>query len=914
MQVLFDPALDRCIPWPWASEGSLPGTPKALLGQVFVGEEGLLSFLEGLLGFAPPQATRLERQLAYHQALHQANSAERFYRESLAIDPLGTAIHLLEWRDTWLTLGWNRSNQAQTPPRLRDMLAIEFHCVMLPAGRGERLQRIIRTLEKQNLKIKVQTIKSPTQFHGLWAQLLRNLKAEVRPRFVGAQAKNSKSSLFHLQSYLTGQSKPKDLPKDDSLHFIEAPSEMLLGFYTANILAPWFSTTPKTPTAAIVSWDQSEALSLALMRQGLPRIFDGAAHTQGQGAQLLQFLLQIPWKPFDPSVVFSFLEHPLNPVPQTLRYGLTRALSEQAGYQGPKWKKAVAAYDEAISGKASNTFTAQALLDRWLKPGQWDGEVALTQVQDLCLQIKVWAQSEQAEGEQTLESVQQNCDSLLSILTTWKSLGHTKVSRLELNKLITDSRIEATQVTLTAQASPLAALSAPAGLLGPADRILLWGFHQSLSLKRSPWSAGERLALSQQGVEWPDQRQEIRDDRALAIQSMLMAREQLVVTIPLQIAGESCRQHPLTIALKRDFPQLPVLSVEQILNESPSPGEIAPHTEALEARPLPPIKKYWRIEPGLLQPREKESPSSMENLIYKPYNYVLRYSAALYPPKWRQAVQTNNLEGLVAHALIEHFFTAVWTEGFKASTWQGKTPEQWIEDETLRLIEERAAYLNQIERQSHRDYLLRTLKEALPLLVKEAQLSKASNIRLEEKVDAKPWSPSLQPPSQKGPLPTVGGILDLQWVNAKQQHCIIDVKWTRSKKKFHHLLQKNQQIQLAVYCAMLHTQKGQWSPSAYFVMPDPQLLTQTSDSAAFSTAQVPPARVVGSTTELWQDIQKAWHWRWKDLREGLIEVTTGEAKNAASEETPPPELAGLAIDLSDEQTEYEYKTLLGWAS
>lgn len=914
MQVLFDPSFDHCTPWPWAPDGSLPGTPKALLGHVFVGEEGFLSCLESLLGFAPPQATRLDRQLAYLQALQQANSADRFYRQSLAVDPLGTAMRLLEWRDSWLTLGWNKSNQTPSPPRLRDMLAVEFHCVTLAAGRGERLLRILKAIEKQSPEIIVITLRPPAQFQGLWARVLTQLKAQQRPLICDPQAKNPKSSLFHLQSYLAGKAQPQKLTQDESLQFVEAPSEMLLSFYTTNLIAPWFTSPEKPTSSAIVSWDQSETLALALMKQGLPRVFDAASHPRGEGADLLQYLLQLPWKPFDPALVYSFLEHPLNPLPHPLRRLLLKALSQQPGYEGPEWNEAMLEYEAGTTKTSPTSSTAKALIAQWLKPNQWDGQTTLAAVQDVCQQVMTWAQSNETLEPAAKESVQQNANSLRTLLNAWQALGHSHLSRLDLNKLIADSRVEPSQPILKAEASPLAALSHPGALMGPADRILLWGFHHTHRLKRSPWSASERLALSQQGVIWPEQRQEIRDDRALAIHAMMMAREQLLVTIPLQIAGEPCRQHPLMIELKRQFPKLPLRSVEQLLGDESAPGAAATHTEALEARPLPPIAKFWRLDPHLLEPRAKESPSSMENLIFKPYNYVLKYKAKLRTPKWRQVAQSTNLEGIVAHALIEHFFTVVWTKDFKLSTWQGKTPEQWIEDETLRLIGERAAILHHIERQSHRDLLIRTLKEALPILVREAQLSQVSEIKLETQVTASPWSPALKPPTSGGPLPKISGYLDLQWTNAQQQPCIIDVKWTRARQKYYRLLQSNQQIQLAVYCALVHAQHGRWAPSAYFVMPHPQLLAQEADSRAFAQARVPPARREGSTLELWQDIQKVWHWRWQALREGLVEVTTAEAKLRGGEDLPQEALGAIAIDLSEEQTEYDYKTLLGWAS
>ena len=81
-------------------------SPEDHLARPVVGRLGMLSLLETWLGLAAPEVGHARRVAVYLGALRQVDGPQRFYHRSLAADDVGTAAHLLDWRDTWALAGW----------------------------------------------------------------------------------------------------------------------------------------------------------------------------------------------------------------------------------------------------------------------------------------------------------------------------------------------------------------------------------------------------------------------------------------------------------------------------------------------------------------------------------------------------------------------------------------------------------------------------------------------------------------------------------------------------------------------------------------------------------------------------------------------------------------------------------------
>jgi hypothetical protein len=79
---------------------------------------------------------------------------------------------------------------------------------------------------------------------------------------------------------------------------------------------------------------------------------------------------------------------------------------------------------------------------------------------------------------------------------------------------------------------------------------------------------------------------------------------------------------------------------------------------ALTPVPLPAAKRWWNL-PGEVSVslREKESFSSLELLLFNPYQWLLRYPAAMHPSRLISVGGDFRILGNLAHGLVERYFS-----------------------------------------------------------------------------------------------------------------------------------------------------------------------------------------------------------------------------------------------------------------
>lgn len=130
------------------------GVPPAnILGDVVVGPLGLLGILEMQLGLIAMHPSAAERTIQYRDCLEALDAPSRFYHRSFALDPLGTAACLLNWRDEWAlhrreSLRWEDALSSDAPSRLHDLAAVEQRArVAVSANLAQRLEAILDRLK-----------------------------------------------------------------------------------------------------------------------------------------------------------------------------------------------------------------------------------------------------------------------------------------------------------------------------------------------------------------------------------------------------------------------------------------------------------------------------------------------------------------------------------------------------------------------------------------------------------------------------------------------------------------------------------------------------------------------------------------------------------------------------------------------
>ena len=305
------------------------------LGEMVLGPSGLLLLLETHLGLLRKRAGRTERVVQYRHCLKLGDGPARFYHRSFAIDELGVAETLLEWRDVWHLNGWNVCNGAMAAsrlPRLRDMAAVEELAAEKVADSvGQRLARIEASLENRSVPIERLKLADPLDaFPMRWRRVLSYLPLDhlVLPRATGNHF------LGRLQDSLQTRQRGDGLPRlqwedDGSVVVVRAETSMVAGAWVAARLA--------SKQTLLVAQSAGEDLDCMLVSAGHARhgLCDPSDLTPA--LQVLPLALALLWTPLDFHVLVQFLTHSISPLPSFARRALAEKLVAMPGICGPDW-------------------------------------------------------------------------------------------------------------------------------------------------------------------------------------------------------------------------------------------------------------------------------------------------------------------------------------------------------------------------------------------------------------------------------------------------------------------------------------------------------------------------------------------------------------------------------------------------
>ncbi len=310
-------------------DGQRAMLPGNRLGEIAVGPAGLLNILETQLGLGGEQASRAERIVQYRDCLAQCDGDTRFYHASFAVDPLGTAAALLEWRDLWHLHGWDDRFEAGPASRLADLAAVEALARrQLFPSIGERLACVLKELDRRKPPIgRVWLMDAPEAFPERWREVLSRLPVERAPAEEAAGA----GFLGKLQSALkhaaTG-GKPEKLAWEDdgTVRIVQGETRFVAGAWLACLIG---ETTP----TLLVSTVENARLDGSLANAGRARHGLKEVSAFRPTLQVLPLTLEILWEPLNFYGLIQFLTHPVSPIPGFARRKLAAKVADKPGNQ-----------------------------------------------------------------------------------------------------------------------------------------------------------------------------------------------------------------------------------------------------------------------------------------------------------------------------------------------------------------------------------------------------------------------------------------------------------------------------------------------------------------------------------------------------------------------------------------------------
>jgi len=854
--------------------------PVNSLGSITVGPLGMLGILETQLGLLRREVSTAERTVQYQRCLAECDQETRFYHASFGTDALGTSATLLNWRDSWYLHGWTGSFSTSISQRLADLAEVErLASERVAPSIGQRLADIAKALQEISSNIESVTIVDALDaFPPMWQVVLSRLggirTAQIRP------VVNNGTMLGRLQAALQAlqageRPTEQEWLDDGSVRVVRAETRQVAGEWLAHT---WLQ--PGSNDLVVASVEASRLDSL-LVAGGQPRQGFGNVSILRPGLQILPMALSLMWEPVDYPCLIQFLTDPLCPLPGFARFRLAEKLASQPGIGGDAWDKTLDVLDEHYEdGKKSVREAIKRWVDHDRAPAQATIELdGIIQRVDALRASQARHVSNGSSAEDVVRiTVQAHCQALSRALHELRRQGHAELGRVQLQQLLTQATSGGSgNVLLSTQVGAPLGITHPGAAIDHFDRVLWWHLAAPALPAAYSWSAAERNELERNNVPFPSQ--DCLLERAVQewLQPVWSACKELLLVLPP--AGEEL--HPLWLMVMALFKGIPVHELESCLIR-PENG-----MSPVEYRALPRPKRWWTLSEPIPSTDRPSSFSSLEQMLFNPYHWLLKYPARLRGSRILSISDDFQLFGNLAHAVVENLFMLsnvmdLSDESFSANI------ELFFND----IVADQGAVLlmpgRRAELESFRLKLHRAVVELRQQIARAGFKHVEPEVRLEGNF--------------------VGGALvgyaDLALKKPDGTRAVIDMKWAGTSK-YTAKLAESRHLQLSIYGELTRQKSKQWPSVAYYIFDSARLLCP--DSEGFPGGRAVTVKNGENLPMLWQRFLRTWAWRRAQIEKGEIEVVL-ESLDPTDESVAPED--GLIMEILNPNYN-EYLALAG---
>lgn len=836
------------------------------IDEAVVGPMGLIETLEVQLGLSAPGAPRAVRIASYVAKL-AATPGDRFWTTSFVKDAWSTAALLLDWRDGLVAGGWRRT--AVGAARADDLAQAETAGELLPAGLADRLIGLLDAVgTRPGLRLQKLTLLEPRARLPLpWRRLIGALETvgvaiEEATATPGAPAA---TDLGRVQTFLeNGQVQPLD--GDGSLALVEADTALM----AAEAIADWISAggPDGLPGTLVLAPDGDTALlDQALQARGLPRLGLSSASPWRGALQVLPLAFEIAWAPFKPEALLNLLSLPRPPIGRYAASRLSRALVSSPGLHGPEWSAAWTDIEERLraqeEGAADASEADRKIAQRitrwraWTEGGRISraAGMSLEEARLIAGRVAEWAlQTDSGRGDPLMLGVAGAASAFVEAV---ERLGADRLSPLLIERIL--SQVLADGVANpdhVAEAGGLRAVQAPGAICGPAARVVWWGFvGPGERIAASPWSRAEIAALEAAGVTVETPAEAAQRVSATYSDALKRAGTSALLVRPSLSGGDETVAHPLAHQLQPLLkPALHKIRwrAEQLLQRPEV--TLAGRTwrrSPVEVRVPPQPKLQW-AGPAVVRERLKEryeSASSLERLVNCQLAWVARDVLELRSGSFAELPGPDQLFGNLAHEIANQLLPP--GPPPPIATVRPRATELF--DELLPVM---AAPLQQPE-----------LAGELALARARVPLALEALVRLLVERGLEIEGTELEREGVVGAL-RLNGRLDLI-VRQGARRAVIDLKWTRSTKRYREMVAGGRAVQLAVYGAIADPASVELAPGGFFLLRQRQMIAE--QGSILAEQPIPVDRDQAATLQALAE-----DWRvWSDLAAKGVVLAAG---------------------------------------
>lgn len=840
MKLIFNPYYDSKV---------YLKTEGCALGEKVVGPQGLLDELELRAGLTGRYLDNFQRAIFYARAMKKAieSDSSLFFAKSFEKDKLGTAVNVLAWRDALVKAGWNKTITGSR--RLDDLAAVEEH--FDEKGEADRWRILLdyaKTTSILDTPDCIEVTCSEELLEPLYKQLFDSMAS-------------------HGCSICYSPLPSKNNLKDKTFAYL---------FKNDLALAEWLAQQPLCDNDVVVC-DDTSILNLNLAMENKPQV---GTESQAIGAIMQIFTLGLSLfnKPLDINNLLAYLQLPSTPLSSicvkrqhddktdyyiSLRRVLFEQLIDDNGISSA-WDKLIeeAVYDhDGNDIKESDKRTDVLLfINQWKRVDVNDDNFVVNKAEviEYLKEMKKWAKTylhDESKAKQ-FNAIVNNCETMQMILDDEPNTIKTN-----------DLMLWASQIC---QPVELATVSARKGSINVTRSVtdihtiphsLYWvcttpeyRFQHDLGFL----SHSEIDILKKNGLDVTDREALLKAKRDMMLRVLSNVHEHIILLECEVIGGAIPVEDSVAteLRLKGDL---------KLQCKSPD----AQNLEQKDTESEPTKREEYRINPSVFKlldkpkeegglKRKEESYSSLEELIQRPFDYVMDYILHLKEYGKAAMDDMDTVKGNVAHAYVEKL----------TETGQKNVPDM------------REKHLN------HYDNLINDLAEAHGsiLLLEENDLEfKRFKSLLKKSIDVllniiEENNLSIVGAEQKyeAIIPVIGKMtakIDFVLTDSNNNYVIIDFKWNEGMT-YKTRLEQNDTLQLAVYKAVVEQflkdtgNKHTVSFMGYFVLPRHTLFTLYDILKHHDSIKVVEPE---NNNDLMQLAKNSYTYRMNQLKLGLIE-------------------------------------------
>ena len=880
-------------------------------GVRYVGPRQLIQLLESSCNTRHPQRDREHLRIEQWRQLlaqHLAISPNAFFAAAFAADELATAADMLARRDELLGAGWDFAPPPGASDRLLTLAALETACRQRPEpgrpdpGIPDRIEILLGRLPDTRLPIESIRYHEPLELLPPGARrLLAALRQHGIPceRIDPPHTIDQPGDLANWRAYLRApRSTDRPTPRGDgSLLILRARRDSHVAAYLAALLR---KNPDWVPTCLVP--DKQRTLDNALLLEGLPSMGIPSASLARPSLQVLKLVTSFLWEPIDPVKIMEFVSLGVKPLHDRLANRIAAFLARTPGLYSEGWFGMVGRFfdaelpDRARREPHLDATAVRRQYDFWFRRTRYPAQesVPKDQVREIYVYLQHWARELfDSEGgtNPTLLVLAEQSRRIVDLLD---AQPENQLDFLAVERLVRTVYEPAPIEFSPAQVDRMPPAFHPAAIYGPVGELIWWNFVEAEpNYFFSRWYPDEKTTLAASGValEGPEQQ-----NARLVWQRhrpVLHCQNRLILCIPDSVSGTPLPAHPLLGDLEACFQDLAPLTLQ--IDEQQTPEAFTRHFslpawQAVATTGLPqpdPVVAFSR--PEFLATREEETPSSLQDLLYYPYQWAFRHKILLRKSSVLSLVRDNRLLGNLAHGFLERILSEPRTE------WTQPSVYAWVAAQEESILKKEGAPLLQYGREPDRVAFLKQVSFAAWSLLNYIQENR--------------WRVSGAEMDIVGTVADtpVRGRADLI-LERGEERAIVDLKY-RGYSHYLNRVKNGEDLQLILYADFLRNGQAPWPHVAYFIMSRAEIIARNEAAFTGIRAVAPDLDHAAECQTVLQRVAATYHWRREQLRSGQLEIRC--AKTAPDLEDLYGDCGDLLEMKTDDAPFDDYRTLIG---